>query len=132
MPNSKLSWSKNALCVNFAQKWRFTPICVRDWLLSNFKLLLPKNAFNYKLAQGMQDARENFVLVQFVLKTSTRNTTRSWKLCFTLVCVGKWLFPNVQPLLPKNAFSVKSAEKIHAPKNYGLLQFLSETGFCQI
>ena len=110
------------------QKWRFTPICVRDCFLPNFKLLLPKNAFNYKLVQGMQDAPENCVWIQFVLKTSTRNTTRSWKLCFTLACVGKWLLLNFTPLLPKNAFNHKLAQGMQdAPENCVLIQFVLKT-----
>ena len=113
------------------QKWRFTPICVRDWLLPNFKLLLPKNAFNYKLVQGMQEAPENCVLIQFVLKTSTRNTTRSWKLCFTLIFVGKWLLLNFTPLLPKNALSYELSQMPDAPENCVLIQFVLKSGFCK-
>ena len=50
-------------------KLRFTPVCVKKWLLPNFKLALTRNAFGYKLVQGMQDAPKNCVLIQFLLKT---------------------------------------------------------------
>ena len=89
----------------------FTRVCVENWFLPKFKLLFLK---------------------KFILrKACSKNMTRSWKLRFTSVNLGNWLFLKFKPFLPKNAITVKSAQRRKlAPKNCLLLQWISEIGFC--
>ena len=42
----------------------------------------------------------------------SKNTTRCWKLCLTSFCVKTYLLPNFKDLLLKNAFCMKSAQRI--------------------
>ena len=99
---------------NTTRSWKlcFNQVCVGNWLVLNFKLILPKRAYFVKSAQKIHLAPEN---------------------CFSLVCVGNWILSNFKPLLPKNAFWVNLGQRISlAPKNCVLLPFMSESGFLQI
>ena len=42
----------------------------------------------------------------------SKNTTRCWKLCLTSFCVKNYLLPNSKDVLLKNAFCMKSAQRI--------------------
>ena len=42
----------------------------------------------------------------------SKNTTRCWKLCLTSFCVKNYLLPNFKDVLLKNAFCIKSAQRI--------------------
>ena len=42
----------------------------------------------------------------------SKNTTRFWKLCLTSFCVKNYLLPNYKHVLLKNAFCMKSAQRI--------------------
>ena len=50
-------------------KLRLNSVCVKNWLLLNFKLLFPKNGFCVKPAQRMQLAIENCILLLLKLNT---------------------------------------------------------------
>ena len=90
----------------------------------------------------MQVASENHVLRLFVSKTGfcqivglsakkcvfrqicEKNAFLFLELSFMPVCGKNWLFPNIKPVVPKNAFFVKSAKRTQlASENYVLLQF---------
>ena len=55
----------------------------------------------------------------------SRNTTRSWKLYLTSFCFKNYLLPNFKHVLLKNAFCMKSAQKIQLA-----LWKLGLTSFC--
>ena len=55
----------------------------------------------------------------------SRNRTRYWKLCLTSFCAKNYLLPNYRHVLLKNAFCMKSAQKIQLA-----LWKLCLTSFC--
>ena len=63
----------------------------------------------------------------------SKNTTRCWKLCLTSCCVKNYLLPNYKHVLLKNAFCMKSAQRIQlAVGKCVWLHFVLKTTFCQI
>ena len=108
--------------------------------------MLLKNAFCIKRAQRIQLAVENCVLLQFELKWSfflakkyglhqmcSKNTTRCWKVCLTSFYVKNYLFPNFKDVLLKNAFSMKSPQRIQlAVENCVLVYFVLKTTFAKL
>ena len=63
----------------------------------------------------------------------SKNTTRCWKLCLTSFCVKNYLSPNYKHVLPKNAFCMKSAQRIQLAVGKGVWHlYVLKTTFCQI
>ena len=123
---------------NTTRCWKLclTSFCVKNYLLPNFKDVLLKNAFCMNSTQTIQLAVENCVGLHVVLKTTfcqIISTTRCRKLCLTSCCVKNYLLPNFKDVLLKNAFWMKSAQRIQlAVQNCVLLQFELKWSFFQI
>ena len=136
---------------NSVLKTVFTSFYVTFFLLRNYNNVLLKNVFCIKSPQKIQLAVENCVLLHFVKKLpcsklyrylakkcvlhqiSSKNTTRCWKLCSTSFCVQNFLLPNYKDILLKNAFCIKSAQRIQlAAENFVSLNLKLKSSFCEI
>ena len=115
------------------RKLCLTSCCVKNYVLPNFRDVLLKNAFCMKSAQRIQLAVGKCVWLHFVLKTTfcqIISTTRCRKLCLTSCCVKNYVLPNFKDVLLKNAFLMKSAQRIQlAVQNCVLLQFELKLSF---
>ena len=150
LPNFKDVVLKNSFCLKSAKKiqlalWNLclTSFCVKNYLLPNYRHVLLKNAFCMKSAQGIQLAMENCVWLDFVLKTtfcqilsmSCSKMRFAWNLlkkynslfenCVWLHLSENYLLPNYKHVLLKNAFCMKSAQKIQLA-----VRKLCLTSFC--
>ena len=83
--------SKKAFFVKFAlriklafKKFRFTPFCVKTWLLPFFKDLFQRNQFCVKSARILKHPLKNCVLFHSVLETSFCKLLKIFcqKMCF--------------------------------------------------
>ena len=133
---------ENCVSLQFELKWSFSP---------NYKLVLLKNGLCIKCAKRIKLAVESCVSLQFELKCfffqirriscqKTRfasNVLKEYnsllKTVFDFIFCWKLPFAHYKHVLLKNAFWIKSAQRIQlAVENCVLLHFVLKTTFCQI